>query len=173
MSQFKALVTEDVAPNRLLSLVGGNGVPQISITPAGGMPDFRSTGALSADSEVTVTLKDNPVWNVEAGEDLTAGTYVEVGEGGVLVASESTGIGYVAEAVEEGGLAKLVRKASGGAGERGPQGPKGDKGEPGEKGPKGDKGDPGADGKDGTNGKDAEPQFTAEQVTALLALLEE
>ncbi|WP_253288850.1 hypothetical protein [Amphibacillus sp. MSJ-3] len=172
MSTFKALVTEDVAPNRLLSLAGGNGVPKISITPAGGTPDFRSTGALSADSEVTVTLKNNPVWQVEAGEDLSAGTYVEVGEGGVLVASESTGIGYVAEAVEEGGLAKLVRKASGGAGERGPQGPKGDKGEPGEKGPKGDKGDPGADGKDGTNGKDAEPQFTAEQVTALLALLE-
>ena len=179
MSTFKALVTEDVAPNRLLSLVGGNGVPKISITPAGGMPDFRSTGALSADSQVTVTLKNNPVWQVEAGEALTAGTHVEAGEGGVLVASESTGIGYVAEAVEEGGLAKLVRKASGGTGERGAQGPKGDKGDPGEQGPKGDPGADGKDGaqgpagKDGADGKDAEPQFTAEQVTALLALLEE
>src|SRR5699024_476662 len=48
----------------------------------------------------------------------------------------------------------------------GPQGPKGDKG---------DKGDPGADGKDGEQGppgKDAEPQFTQEQVDALLALLD-
>src|SRR5699024_3799781 len=54
-------------------------------------------------------------------------------------------------------------------------GPKGDKGEPradgkdgadGAKGAKGDKGDPGADG------KDAEPQFTAEEVTALKALIE-
>lgn len=51
-------------------------------------------------------------------------------------------------------------------------GPKGDKGETGPagkdgaKGAKGDKGEPGADG------KDAEPQFTAEEVTALKALIE-
>ena len=54
-------------------------------------------------------------------------------------------------------------------------GPKGDKGEPGadgkdgadgEKGPKGDKGDT------GPAGKDAEPQFTEEEVAALKALVE-
>ena len=51
-------------------------------------------------------------------------------------------------------------------------------------GPKGDKGDTGPAGKDGTDGakgdkgdtgpagKDAEPQFTAEEVTALKALIE-
>jgi|SRR5690625_2954113 len=52
----------------------------------------------------------------------------------------------------------------------GPQGPKGDKGEPGAdgaKGPKGDKGDT------GPAGKDAEPQFTEEEVAALKALIEE
>lgn len=55
---------------------------------------------------------------------------------------------------------------------------------PGPKGDKGDKGEPGADGKDGADGakgakgdkgdpgKDAEPQFTAEEVTALKALIE-
>lgn len=46
-------------------------------------------------------------------------------------------------------------------------------------GPKGDKGEPGADGKDGAKGakgdkgepgKDAEPQFTEEEVAALKAL---
>lgn len=170
MSSFKCLVTEDVAPNRLLSMAGGNGVPEIKITEAGGTPDFRSDGSLTADTQVNVILKNNPVWVVEAGEDLTAGTYVEVGEGGVLVASESTGIGYVAEAVAEGGLAKLVRKASG------EPGPKGDPFTFEDFTPaqleslKGPKGDPGAPGKNGT---DAEPQFTEEQVTALLALLEE
>src|SRR5699024_4755233 len=52
-------------------------------------------------------------------------------------------------------------------------------------GPKGDKGEPGADGKDGADGakgakgdkgdpgKDAEPQFTEEEVAALTALIEE
>ena len=52
----------------------------------------------------------------------------------------------------------------------------------GEKGDTGPQGPPGADGKDGADGeqgppgppgKDAEPQFTPEQVTALLALLDE
>ena len=49
---------------------------------------------------------------------------------------------------------------------------KGEKGDPGPQGP------PGADGKDGEQGppgppgKDAEPQFTPEQVAALLALLD-
>lgn len=155
MSSFKALVKEDVKANRLLSLAGGNGMPEISITPVGETPNFRSNNDLEADTEVTVTLLNNPVWEIEAGEDLSAGSYVEVGEGGVIVASSGTGIGYVAEAVEEGAVAKLIRQSTG---ERGPQGPKGDKGA------KGDKGDP---------GKDAEPQFTEEQVAALLALIED
>lgn len=157
MTTFQAFVTQDVPSNRLLSLTGGNGVPAISITEPAGTPDFRSSGELTAETEVTVTLKNNPVWDVEAGEDLPAGTYVEVGEAGVVVAAEDTGIGYVAEAVEAGEVSKLVRQANGGSGERGPQGPAGPKGD---KGNKGDKGDPG------------DNQFTADEVTQLKALIE-
>lgn len=51
-------------------------------------------------------------------------------------------------------------------GERGPAGPKGDAGDRGPTGPKGDKGDK------GDPGADAEPQFTPEQVEALLSLIE-
>lgn len=164
MTTFKASVTENVKVHRLLSLAGGNGTPEISITDEGGSPDFVSTTELKADTEVSVTIKNNPVWSVEAGEDLSAGTYVEVGAGGVIVSSESTGVGYVAEAVDKGGVAKLVRQASGGSGEPGPKGDPGADGKDGEQGPA---------GKDGADGKDAEPQFTEEQVTDLLALLEE
>lgn len=152
MSTFKALVTVDVKANRLLSLSGGNGIPQISITEVGGIPDFRSSGELEADSEVTVTLKNSPVWDVEAGEDLSAGEYVEVGEGGVLVASEEAGIGYITEAVEAGEVAQLVRQSGGAQGPRGPEGPQ---------------------GPPGNDGKDAEPQFTQAQVEALLALIDD
>lgn len=171
MATFKASVTEDVKVRRLLSLVGGNGIPELSITEEGGSPDFVSTTELKADTEVNVTMKNNPVWLVEAGEDLTAGTYVDVGKDGVIVASESGGIGFVAELVEEGDTAKLVRSSSGG--EQGPQGPDGPKGDPGEDGKDGATGPAGKDGATGPAGKDAEPQFTEEQVTALLALLEE
>ena len=48
----------------------------------------------------------------------------------------------------------------------GKDGAKGDKGEPGKDGAKGDKGDK------GEPGKDAEPQFTEEEVAALKALIE-
>lgn len=172
MTTFKALVTENVEPNRLLSLTGGNGIPIISVTEPGGNPDFKSTGELTADSEVTVTLKNEPIWTVEAGEELSAGAYVEVGEAGVIVATEGTGIGYVAESVSEGGIAKLVRQSSGGAGERGPQGPKGDKGDSGEQGPQGEPGPKGDKGNKGDKGDPGDNQFTTEEVTALKALIE-
>ncbi|WP_040981088.1 hypothetical protein [Oceanobacillus jeddahense] len=156
MSTFKAVVTEEVKANRLLSLVGGNGMLRISVTEPGGNPDFRSSGDLKEDMEVNVNLKNNPVWDVEAGEDLSAGAYVEVGEGGVLVASESTGIGYVAEGVNSGQIAKLVRQAGGGSGEQGPPGPEGPQGPKGDKGNKGDKGD---------------SHFTEEEAAALKELI--
>lgn len=156
MTTFKAIVTEKAEANRLLSLTGGNEIPQIAITEAGGTPDFRSTGAIKADTEVKVTLKNSSVWLVEAGEDLKAGAFVEVGDEGVLVTSEDEGIGYVAEEVKEGGLAKFIRKAGGGSGEPGEPGPKG---EPGEPGPKGDPGDPGPKGDPGEDGSPSKEEW--------------
>jgi|SRR5690625_2661408 len=165
MAKFKAIVTEDVPGNRLLSLKtetrSGEDVMTISVTQSGESPDFRSTGELKADQEVSVTIKNEPVWEVEASEDLTAGSYVQVGDSGTVVSGE--GFGYVAETVEIGGVAKVVRQ-SGGAGERGPQGPRGPKGEPGADGEQGPKGDP---------GKNADPQFSEEEVTALKSLIED
>lgn len=171
MTNFKAIITENVEANRLLSLTGGNGIPRISITVPGGIPDFKSTGPLEADTEVTVTLKNEPVWEIEAGEELAAGTYVDVGAGGVVVSSEGTGIGFVSESVNTGDLAKVVRKYAGGAGEPGPQGPAGPKGAKGDTGPAGPKGDAGATGPKGDKGDPGENQFTADEVTALKALI--
>ena len=146
MNSFLALVTEDVKANRLLSLIGGNGVPRIAITPAGGEPDYRSTIDLKANEEITVSLENNPIWGIEAGEDIGAGAYVEVGEKGKIVASDGEGIGYITEGVKNGEVASFVRKASGGAGKKGP------KGDPGPAGPAGPKGATGAAGKDGATG---------------------
>ena len=50
---------------------------------------------------------------------------------------------------------------------------KGEKGDPGPQGPPGVDGKDGEQGPPGPPGKDAEPQFTPEQVAALLALLDE
>lgn len=51
----------------------------------------------------------------------------------------------------------------------GVEGPKGADGKDGEQGPKGE---PGKDGAQGPPGKDAEPQFTEEEVAALKALVQ-
>ncbi len=149
---FTAIATEDVQPNRLLSL---GAEQKVSITAAGGTPDFRSTGAIKEGSEVRIAIKNNPVWQVEAGGDIAAGDYVEVGAGGTVVKSAGEGIGYVAESVSKGGVARLVRKFSG---------PKGDKGE---KGDTGAKGADGATGATGPAGKDGAP--TQEEWDALEA----
>jgi Head fiber protein/Collagen triple helix repeat (20 copies) len=168
MSTFKAIVNQDVVANRLLSLAGNDGgVVSLSVTEPGAIPEFVSTGSLSAGQEVTVTMRDKPIWNVQAGEDLSAGTHVVVGQAGTVVAAtDGEGIGYVAEDVATDGIASLVRKVSGIPGPQGPQGPQG------ETGPEGTQGETGPQGPKGDPGQNAEPQFTGEQVTALLALIE-
>ena len=65
-----------------------------------------------------------------------------------------------------------VEGPQGPAGKDSDQGPKGDPGTDGKDGAKGAKGDKGDTGPQGPAGKDADPQFTPEQVEALLALLE-
>src|SRR5690625_6401025 len=103
MAKFKATVIGDVPGNRLLSLKAetrsNEDVMTISVTEPGGSPGFRSTGSLKDGQEVSVSIKNNPVWEVEASEDLTVGSYVAVGEGGTVVTGE--GFGYVAESVKE------------------------------------------------------------------------
>ncbi len=62
---------------------------------------------------------------------------------------------------------------------KGPKGDTGSAGKDGTDGAQGPKGEPGEDGEqgpagtNGTDGKDAEPQFTQDQVDALLALIDE
>lgn len=79
----------------------------------------------------------------------------------------------------EGTEEEWLESLKGEQGEQGPPGVDGKDGEDGADGEQGPQGEPGADGKDGeqgpagSDGKDAEPQFTEEQVTALLALIED
>lgn len=178
MVSFKAKVTEDVPSNRLLTLKtekrSGEDEMVLSVAHPGEAPDFRSTGDLKADTEVSVTIKDAPVWEVEAGEDIAVGSYVESGESGVVVSADD-GFGYAVESVKAGNVAKVVRRPSGSDGDPGKPGKNGksayqiakDSGFEGTKDEwlsslKGPQGDP---------GKNAEPQFTEEEVTALKGLI--
>lgn len=155
MAKIKAKLAENVPANRLLTKSKGPNGITLAATPAGGKPDFRSTGTLVRDQEVIVTINQSPTWVIEAGGTIPAGSNVAAGAGGTVVAAD-TGFGYVVDAVTTGKLVTVIRNASGGAGTAGPAGPKGDTGDrgpagatgpagpQGPAGPKGDKGDPGA-----------------------------
>ena len=83
------------------------------------------------------------------------------------------GIASKAEAGPEGPAGpKGPAGPDGPAGPEGPAGPKGPAGPDGPAGPEGPAGPKGPAGPPGADGADAEPQFTPEQVSALLALLE-
>lgn len=155
MASFKALVTEDVPGNRLLSKSGINNVT-LSFTAPGETPVFRSTGFLKQGRIVTVKITDKPSWNVTAEEDIPAGSSVEVGSDGMVIPSEE-GFGYVLEDVESGRVAVVIRSGAGGSeGEKGPTGDKGPDGDPGKQGPPGEQGPDGDKGLDGDKGPEGD-----------------
>ncbi|WZY01594.1 head fiber protein [Bacillus sp. FSL W7-1360] len=165
MAQFRALIKEDVPSNRLLVIAGGEGKVEVALATVGSTPDFHSKRTFEANQEVIVTIKNEAIWEIEAGEDLTAGTSVQVGNGGVLVSAENSGIGYVAESAKSGEVVKLVRRAAGGSGEQGPPGKDGKDGKDGRNGTDGQDGAPGRNGQDGKDGRDGFP--TEEQWNAM------
>lgn len=117
MTQFKAKVTADIAANRFLSKsVDENGVTLV-VTPAGEKPDFRSTGALTAGQEVTVTITNNPTWVIEAGESIVIGENVAVGaDGKAVFAASGNEVGYAIVSAEAGQLVTIVKTCGDGDG---------------------------------------------------------
>lgn len=123
MGTFMAKVTEDVQANRLLKIANGEDLLEVSRTDSGEQPDFHSTRALEEGEQVRAEIKNDPIWPIEAGEDLSVGTKVVSDNRGRAVAGDEGVFGYVAEAVEEGEIAKVIRQ---GGGTPGPQGPPGE-----------------------------------------------
>lgn len=187
MAYFIAKASEAVEAYRLLNLTNTDTGALLSIAKAGDTPEFHSTRKLTANENVSVNVAGKKSWQVEAGEAIKEGSFVDVGAGGTVVnATNGEGIGYVTDTVKVGQIANLVLAASSGG-----KGAKGDKGEPGKsayqvavdngfkgteqewlaslKGEKGDKGDRGLKGDKGDPGA---TQFTEEEVTKLKELIQ-
>lgn len=163
MASFLATVTENIQAYRLINMTNvEEGQPELSPAVDGDTPEFHSTRNLTSGEVVQINVTGKRIFKVEAGEDLQAGDFVKIGEGGTVVTSDDEGIGYVSNQVPSGGIASVVLSSSGGAvgpqgpegpeGPQGPQGPKGDKGDPGEQGPQGDTGPQGPQGEEGPQG---------------------
>ena len=146
MTQFKAEVLEDIEGNRLMVKTVDSGTFGLKAASPGETPEFRSTGKLTKGQVVTVTIKDNPVWSAEAGEDIATGDTIGAGEGGTAIKSDE-GFGYATATTKAGETVDVVRTSSGGT--EGNKGPTGDPGPVGNKGPDGDPGPTGDKGPDG------------------------
>lgn len=122
MTTFKAKVLDDIPANRLVGLGGINrdNDPEegwetvyLVMPKLGQIPDLVATGALEKGQEVNVTIKNNPVWNVEASERLPAGTLVQCTDDGRVQnfkTADGTYFGYTIESAEEGDVVPVVRK---------------------------------------------------------------
>src|SRR5699024_4374345 len=79
----------------------------------GWVPDLVTSGELEKGSFVSVTIKDNPVWKVEASQNLPAGTLVMCDVDGRVKSytpSQGNHIGYTTHSVKEGEVVEIVRK---------------------------------------------------------------
>ena len=122
MTTFEAKAIENIPAHRLLALGGVNseenieeGWETIYIKPAelGWIPDFVTNNELEEGSFVNVSISNNPVWKVEAAQNLPAGTLVMCDEEGRVKdykPDEGNHIGYTTHSVAAGEVVEIVRK---------------------------------------------------------------
>mgnify|MGYP001384013107 CR=1 FL=1 len=120
MKSFRAQVIQDIPANRLVALAGMGSVDNreydkiyLKKSELGWIPDFVTNVDLEEGQEVNVTIKNNPIWNVEAAQRLPAGTLVMCDEEGRVKSynpSQGNHIGYTTHEVEAGEVVSIVRK---------------------------------------------------------------
>lgn len=71
-----------------------------------GFPHFRSMKELKDGEEVTISIENNPIWTVEAGEEILTGEAVYAGEEGKLF-SRKTGESRPADLM---GMPRIMRR---------------------------------------------------------------
>lgn len=115
MATIKAVVSGNVAENRLLKLsVKKEGLPSLRYA-TDGFPHFHSTSELESGQEVEIKITNKPVWKIEAGESIKAGEAVYGGSAGKVFSrksgedSPSQLIGYAANDAKEGEIVSVVR----------------------------------------------------------------
>src|SRR5699024_6177277 len=125
MTQCEATVVKAIPANRLLALGGVNsegdleeGWETIYLKTAdrGWIADVVMCGERDKDSFVSGSIKDNPVWKVEASQNLPAGSLVMCDVDGRVKSytpSQGNHIGYTTHSVKEGEVVEIVRKYGG------------------------------------------------------------
>src|SRR5699024_1099882 len=79
----------------------------------GWIPDLVSTSDLEKDEVVDVSIRNKPIWKVEASEDLPAGTLVQCDEDGRVKhyrPEDGNHFGFTTHSVKAGEVVEIVRK---------------------------------------------------------------
>lgn len=122
MTKFKAKVIQDIPANRLIALGGINSEDNpeegwetvyLILSKKGWIPDLVSTSDLEKDAVVDVTIRNKPIWKVEASEDLPAGTLVQCDKDGRVKhyrPEDGNHFGFTTHSVKSGEVVGIVRK---------------------------------------------------------------
>jgi|SRR5690625_106952 len=122
MIRLEAKVIQNIPANRLLALGGidsdgnteeGWETIYLKLSELGWIPDFYTSADLEEGSFVNVSIANNPIWEVEASQNLPAGTLVMCDTDGRVKTyrpEEGAHIGYTTHSVTEGEVVKIVRK---------------------------------------------------------------
>lgn len=114
MTSVKATVVGDIPAHRLLWLYGSDDGQDMKIglpKERGNYVDFVTSVALQDGQEVTINIKNNPVWLVEAATRIDVGANVAANTDGRVGAYTSAPIriGYSLDYGEAGDLVRIVR----------------------------------------------------------------
>lgn|SRR5690625_4386419 len=115
MVKIKAVVQGNIKPNRFLKYTVRKDNDPIVRYATDGFPHLHSTQELEDKQEVTITITNKPVWEIEAGEKIEAGEAVYSGDAGKVFARRvgekrpADLIGYAANRAKAGELVSVVR----------------------------------------------------------------
>lgn len=115
MVKIKAQVRGNIKPNRFLKYTVRKDNDPIVRYATDGFPHLHSTAELEDKQEVTISITNKPVWEIEAGEKIEVGEAVYSGEAGKVFARRSGDkrpadlVGYAANRAKKGELVKVVR----------------------------------------------------------------
>lgn len=115
MVKINAQVQGNIKPNRFLKYTVRKDNDPIVQYASDGFPHLHSTAELEDKQEVTISITNKPVWEIEAGEKIEVGEAVYSGEAGKVFARRKGDkrpadlVGYAANRASAGELVQVVR----------------------------------------------------------------
>lgn len=115
MVKIKAQAQGNIKPNRFLKYTVRKDNDPIVRYATDGFPHLHSVKEIEDKQEVTITIANNPIWDIEAGEKIETGEAIYSGEAGKAFPRRAkekqppSMVGYAANRAKAGELVQVVR----------------------------------------------------------------